>query len=211
MHAKILAAAEALWRYHCIYDPLEPSDIIVGLGSYDLRVADRCVDLFRDGFAPRLLFTGNHGHWTRDRFDEPEARIFTDRAMALGIPSRAIEVEERATNVGENITHSAAIAGARASAILVTKPQTQRRCLATARKQWPQAQTRVTAPMHGFTQQPTADFGLRHLICEMVGDLKRIRIYPDAGFQIPQQIPPDVAAAYDLLVAAGYTDHLQTP
>jgi len=208
MDTKVLTAAETLWRYHCIYDPLEPSDIIVGLGSYDLRVADRSVELFREGLAQRLLFTGHRGHWTRDRFDAPEARIFADRAMALGIPARAIEIEDRATNIGENIAYSAAIAGERTSAILVTKPQTQRRCLATAKKQWPEAETRVTAPMHGFAQQPTADFGLRHLICEMVGDLKRIRIYPEAGFQTPQTEPAEVAAAYDLLVAAGYTDHL---
>ena len=42
----------------------------------------------------------------------------------------------------------------------------------------------------------------------MVGDLQRIKIYPDKGFQIPQEIPEDVWAAYEALVSAGYDQHL---
>jgi hypothetical protein len=42
----ILVAAEQLWSYHSIYDPPRPVDLIVGLGSYDLRVADRCAELY---------------------------------------------------------------------------------------------------------------------------------------------------------------------
>ena len=46
----ILAAAEQLWSYHSIYNPPRPVDLIVGLGSYDVRVADRydepCVKLW---------------------------------------------------------------------------------------------------------------------------------------------------------------------
>ena len=45
----------------------------------------------------------------------------------------------------------------------------------------------------------------------MVGDLQRIRLYPEKGFQIPQEIPDDVAAAFDRLVAAGYDRHLVRP
>ncbi len=204
----IASAAEALWRYHCIYDALAPSDVIVGLGSYDLRVAERCADLFHSGLAPKILFTGRSGHWTRDRFDRTEASVFARRAAERGVPADAILLEERATNIGENITHAARIVGADASAILVTKPQTQRRCFATAKKQWPEAATLVTAPLHGFAEQILPDFDERHLICEMVGDLKRILDYPDAGFQIPQQVPQPVMDAYRYLVTQGYTAHL---
>jgi hypothetical protein len=42
----ILIAAEQLWSYHSIYGPTRPVDLIVGLGSYDLRVADRCAELY---------------------------------------------------------------------------------------------------------------------------------------------------------------------
>ncbi len=208
MKPDVLSAAETLWRYHCIYDTPQPADFIIGLGSYDLRVADRCVDLYRQGLAPRVLFTGRHGHWTRDRFAASEARVFADRAISLGIPATAIELEERATNIGENIAFSAAITGTEATTILVTKPQTQRRCHATVKKRRPWAAGSVTAPLHDLAEQPTEMFPMRHLISEMVGDLHRIRIYPEAGFQIPQDIPDDVAAAFELLVERGFTAHL---
>ncbi len=75
MDPETTAAAKTLWHYHCIYDDPAPSDVIVGLGSYDLRVVDRCAELFHLGVAPKLLFTGHRGHWTRDRFDTSEARV----------------------------------------------------------------------------------------------------------------------------------------
>jgi len=205
---QITAAAETLWRYHCIYDSPVPSDIIIGLGSYDLRVADRCAELYYAGVAPRILFTGHSGHWTRGRLERTEASQFAQQAMALGVPDEAIVLEERATNIGENITFAARMVGSDASAILVTKPQTQRRCFATARKQWPDASATVTAPLHGYSDQPTPDYDERHLICEMVGDLKRILTYPDAGFQIRQEVPTTVMDAYRLLIEQGYTAHM---
>jgi hypothetical protein len=43
-----------------------------------------------------------------------------------------------------------------------------------------------------------------------VGDLQRIKHYaaPPTDFQIPQDIPNDVWAAFELLVKAGYTQNL---
>jgi uncharacterized SAM-binding protein YcdF (DUF218 family) len=204
----IMDAAETLWRYHAVQDTLEPCDAIVGLGSYDLRVADRCAALLLAGYAPRLVFTGAHGHWTRGRFAGSEAAAFAERAAALGVPPEAILLEEQATNIGENIRFSATMLPGCRRVILVTKPQTRRRCLATARMQWPDAETIVTAPLHAFHEQPIAGHGMDDLISEMVGDIDRIRRYPQAGFQIPQDEPGEVAAAYDLLVAAGYTGHI---
>jgi len=51
--------------------------------------------------------------------------------------------------------------------------------------------------------------GIReNLIHEMVGDIQRIKIYPDLGFQIPQDIPDDVWIAYEQLVIRSYDKHL---
>ncbi|HWI60139.1 MAG TPA: YdcF family protein, partial [Bacillota bacterium] len=45
------------------------------------------------------------------------------------------------------------------------------------------------------------------------GDLQRILIYPERGFMIPQEVPANVREAFDVLVAAGYRQHLlpETP
>jgi hypothetical protein len=42
----------------------------------------------------------------------------------------------------------------------------------------------------------------------MVGDLQRIKLYPAKGFQIYQDIPADVWAAFEELVEAGYNQRL---
>ena len=42
----------------------------------------------------------------------------------------------------------------------------------------------------------------------MVGDLQRVKLYAEKGFQIPQDIPADVWDAYEALVAAGYDTRL---
>ncbi len=207
--ADIRAAAEILWRYHCIYDPLIDCDAIIGLGSYDLRVADRCAELLRQGYARQIIFTGASGNWTRGLYSGSEAAAFADRAVECGISRDAIVLEETATNIGENIACSARILGVSdCSVILVTKPQTQRRCHATAKKQWPAALTMTTAPQHGFCEQPAGGFGIDHLINEMVGDIHRILTYPDAGFQIEQDVPGDVLEAYGKLKSAGFVHHL---
>ena len=69
-------AAWALWRFHCVYDEPCPADVIIGLGFYDTRVADRCAAMFHDGLAPRIVFTGASGNWTKRLFPAGEARAF---------------------------------------------------------------------------------------------------------------------------------------
>ena len=44
----------------------------------------------------------------------------------------------------------------------------------------------------------------------MVGDLQRIRVYAEKGFQIPQEIPDDVWDAFEELVTRGFHDRLVT-
>ena len=45
----------------------------------------------------------------------------------------------------------------------------------------------------------------------MVGDLQRVKLYAEKGFQIPQEIPADVWEAFEALVAAGYDSRLVRP
>lgn len=103
MKSSILTAAKVLWDYHCIYDPLEGADIIIGLGSYDPRVAERASDLYLEGLAPWLIFTGRSGRGTDKLYKASEAEAFAEIAIRRGVPERAIIIEPNATNIGENI------------------------------------------------------------------------------------------------------------
>jgi uncharacterized SAM-binding protein YcdF (DUF218 family) len=205
----VLEASRTLWNFHLIYNKLSPADLIVGLGSYDLRVADHCARLLGEGFADRILFTGKSGNWTGGLYQTSEAEAFATRAMELGVSTEAILIEPKATNIGENIRYARNIAGdAVKRIIIVTKPQTQRRAFATVRAQWPNVEAMVTAPPTSFEQQPTNAYPLDNFINEMVGDVQRLIDYPAKGYQIPQSIPAHVADAFDFLVKAGYHNHL---
>lgn len=202
-------AARTLFDYHRIDDPLVPSDAIIGLGSYDLRVAERCAEFFHAGIAPTIVLTGKAGHWTSGLFDGSEAEAFAKVCVAAGVPESAILIEPEATNIGENIRFSAALLGAEVRrVVLVTKPQTQRRVRAAVDRQWPQVEALVTAPVTAFEDQPTENHSLDMLIHEMVGDLQRILDYPAKGFAVAQHVPDEVLDAWRFLVAEGFDRHL---
>jgi uncharacterized SAM-binding protein YcdF (DUF218 family) len=205
----VLQAARTLWDFHLIYDELSKADLIIGLGSYDLRVVDRCAELFHQDLARRVLFTGKSGNWTGGLYNGTEAEAFAARAKELGVPDDAILIEPRATNIGENIRFSRAMVGNETHRIIIaTKPQTQRRAYATVRAQWPDVEALVTAPPTRFEDQPTEAYPLANFIHEMVGDVQRMIDYPAKGFQIAQSIPAAVGDAFDFLVKEGYHHHL---
>ncbi|MBY5932050.1 YdcF family protein [Tateyamaria omphalii] len=205
---EVREAALILWEFHCVYDDLSPADAIVGLGSYDLRVAERCADLFHQGYAERIVFTGAVGNWTDTLFQASEAEAFGEAAVAAGVPDEAIVLETHATNIGENVCFSEQLLPSARRVILVTKPQTQMRCHATVRKQWPGVQALVTAPLTPFEDQPLPHHDARALICEMVGDVERMGAYAKQGFQIEVEVPDAVRRACDVLVDTGFVDHL---
>lgn len=204
----MLARARILWDFHAVGCLLQKADVIVGLGSYDLRVADRCAELWFEKFAPRLLFTGAAGNWTRDKYESSEAAAFAARAKAQGVPESAIELEEHATNIGENIAFARAQMRGVERVIWVTKPQTRRRVAVTLAAQWPQIASMVTAPRHDFLDQPVADHPYNALVSEMVGDVWRLVAYAEKGFSVSQSVPIAVREAFDDLVAAGFVAHL---
>ena len=106
MNLHIDQLAQAIWNYHHLHHPLQPSDLILALGSNDTRVADYAADLYLQGFAPLLMFSGNVGALTKDHFTKPEAEVFADIARQKGVPDEAILLEPESTNTGENIDFS---------------------------------------------------------------------------------------------------------
>lgn len=207
-----LALARTLWDYHHMDHEPAPSDCILALGSHDLRVAERAAELYLQGYAPLLILSGGLGNLTQGIWDRPEADRFADLARRMGVPESALLVENRSTNTGENIRFTGELLAARGLApetfLVVQKPYMERRSYATFRRHWPGKDLRVTSPQIRFDDYPTAEIPLEQVIHVMVGDLQRIRIYPEKGFQIPQAIPDPVWRAYERLVALGFTGHL---
>jgi uncharacterized SAM-binding protein YcdF (DUF218 family) len=204
--------ARKIWDYHHLNHKLEKSDVILALGSNDLRVADYAAELYLRGWAPLLLFSGNAGALTRERFNRPEAEIFAEIALRKGVPESAMLIEAESTNTGENVVFSRRLLESKGtdpgSLILVQKPYMERRAYATFMNFWPGMRVIVASPSIPFSEYPTEDLPRDLVINIMVGDLQRIRIYPGRGFQIEQEIPEDVWRAFEKLVEMGYNKHL---
>lgn len=197
--------AKIIWDYMLMHQELEKADFIFVLGSNDLRVADRAAEIFKEGWAPLIVCSGANGKMSD--FTEPEAEIFSERMINLGIPKEVIILESNSMNTGENVLFTKRFLkedGISVKKIIaVQKPYMERRTFATIRKQWPEVECMVTSPRLSYEEY---FLGLEkdRFISTMVGDLIRIKEYPKLGFQIEQEIPEDVWQAGQELIKLGY-------
>jgi len=210
------ALAEKIWRYHLMNHQLKKADAILVLCSHDMRVAETGARLFLEGWAPLLVFSGGLGTITREMWSEPEADQFAKIARDMGVPEAKILIENRSTNTGENIAFTKILLTEKEinpeTFILVQKPYMERRSYATFRKLWPEKEVLVTSPNVGFDeyldQYANSELTGDDVISIMVGDLQRIKVYSEKGFQIHQEIPDEVWSAYEELLGAGFTKRL---
>jgi uncharacterized SAM-binding protein YcdF (DUF218 family) len=175
--------AQIIWDYMRFEQPLKKADVIIGLGSTDIRTAEWCAKLYHDGYAPYILFTGARGRMTREAFTENEADVYAERAIELDVPESVILKESRTTNTGENIIYSHRLLqemGLSAkSLIIVTKPYMLRRAYATFMKQWPdetKPDIQCSAIDVSFAEYCEDEmYPFDYVTNVMVGDLQRIR------------------------------------
>ena len=141
----------------------------------------------------------------------PEAEVFAAIAGEREVPRGHMLVESRSTDAGENVSVHAAACWPSAASICGASSSCrsrslERRTFATFKKVWPEPAIAVTSP------QVTMDDYLRaysneslspaDVVSIMVGDLQRIGVYAERGFQVPQEIPDDVWRAYEELRGA---------
>ena len=216
MDDRLRVLVEKIWDYHHLDHQLSPSDAILVLCSHDTAVAACGAELFLQGWAPLLIFSGGLGAITRHLWREPEADQFARIAVGMGVPEDRILIENQSTNTGENVLFTKRLLAEKGldpqTFIVVQKPYMERRSYATFSKVWPEKPVRVTSPRLSLDEYLRAcshgALSQADVISIMVGDLQRIRLYPDKGFQIPQVIPDDVWRAYEELVRAGYDKYL---
>jgi uncharacterized SAM-binding protein YcdF (DUF218 family) len=79
------------------------------------RRAELALDLFRDGHAPRVVFTGGVG-----QHGPSEASVAAAHAVERGLPAHALLLEERSTSTRQNAEHAARLLGPGARVLVVT-------------------------------------------------------------------------------------------
>ncbi|RXJ71578.1 hypothetical protein CS022_20440 [Veronia nyctiphanis] len=210
MNAEYFQDILTIWQYHQLEHQPSKCDCIIAMGSNDLRVADRAAELYLNGIAPLVVVSGGFGRFTEHYFEQPEADLFSEVLFEHGVPESAVLIENHSTNTGENVRYSWEILKGSGHipdrVLLVHKPYMERRAYSTFLKQWPQyaEEVKVTSPKIDFLDFITDEFPIDNLVDAMLGDLLRIRDYPERGFQIEQVIPENVWQSYRRLVALAF-------
>lgn len=216
MDQETFALAETIWNYHLMKHQVAKADAILVLCSHDERVAERGAQLFLEGWAPLIIFSGGQGAITKTLWDEPEAERFARIAIGMNVPRESILTETNSTNTGENVQFTRKLLEEKGidpqKFIVVQKPYMERRSFAVFRRYWPEKEVVVTSPQVSFRDY-LAEYSHRSLsaadvIGIMVGDLQRIKLYPTLGYQIAQDIPDEVWSAFERLVRAGFDKYL---
>lgn len=208
--------AKILWNYHKLNQEVKKSDIILGFGSHDLNVAQRCAKLFLEGYGDKIIFTGGFGRITKSLWDMTEAEKFAQIAIEMEVPKNKIIIENKASNTGENINKTKNLLNKLnlypRSFLIVDKPYRERRTFATLKKQWSEIDFTITSPQYSYEEYcefySFGEISKDEFISIMVGDLQRIDLYGKNGFQIEQEIPNEVWNAYIKLIELGYNSHL---
>lgn len=201
-----------LWNYMKMNHKLEKSDLIMVMGSNDIRVAKWGAKLLLDGYAPLLLYSGGLGKITKNIFSKPEAILFSKIAVRLGVPKKKILIEDKSTNTGENVHFSKELLESKGiypkRIILVQSPYMERRAYATFKKVWSEPELILTSPLIPYEEYPNKIMTKRKMINVIVGDFQRVIEYPKKGFQIKQKISREAMLAYQQLVDLGYNQAL---
>lgn len=214
MDQTVYQHVQTLWDYMHMHMKLEKADFIVGFGCYNDEIALRAAELYHQGYAPKILFTGGLGRNTKEMWSESEAERFTRVAVAAGVPKNAILLETQSTNTGENILFTRQMLSKLNvhQIIGVHKPFMERRLHAAMGIYWPEIKCIVTSPqlsieeyIHLSTLQGLDE---KRVIEILVGDFQRIDVYAKCGFQTHQEIPQSVWESFHVLVDLGYTSDL---
>lgn len=207
---------QILWDYLGMHQAPEKADCIVGFGNFNTNIARRAAELYCQGYAPKVLFTGGLGRNTAGLLPEPEAVRFARVAMACGVPEADILLEPDSTNTAENILFTRQLLEERGiphSHILgVHQPFMERRIFAAMGVYWPEPRFTVTSPQVTIPEylEDAKKQGVTEntAVSVIVGDFQRMDLYAKKGYQIPQEIPEEAWAAFRQLVALGYDKQL---
>ena len=211
-----LQPLQVIWDYLNLHQQPQKADCIVGFGNFNTDIAKRAAELYHQGYAPKILFTGGLGRNTAGLMTEPEAVKFAKAAVACGVPEKDILIEDKSTNTKENIEFTRNLLvreGLPHQSILgVHQPFMERRITAAMGVYWPELTFFVTSPQVTIPEYLAAarrqGISENASISVIVGDFQRMDLYAKLGYQLPQEIPQEAWDAFHQLVAMGYDKQL---
>ncbi len=121
----VVAVLVGIGHWLDVSDPLAKADAIVAISGDTGARAETAIALWKQGYAPLLIFSGG----SSDPQSVASAELMKRAAVAAGVPADAIAVEGASATTEENAERVAELMKSRGlvSAILVTSPYHQRR------------------------------------------------------------------------------------
>jgi uncharacterized SAM-binding protein YcdF (DUF218 family) len=215
MNEEALTQARVIWNYLQLRHRPIPADVIIALGTNDLRVAKFAARMYRQGFGRRVVFTGGIAHQNdllSTGWERPEAEMFAEAAEKEGVPRDRMLLETRATNTAENIRFARLLIEDHGvevrNVVLVVKPFMQRRTWASMVVEWPEMPASVASQEMTLDEYFTDELTPERVTNIMMGDLQRIWVYSRRQWAAPQVVPGEVRTAFDRLVQLGFTKQL---
>ena len=216
VHKEALEPLQVIWDYLCLNEKPRKADVIVGFGNFNEDIPRRAAELYLQGYAPKILFTGGLGRNTVGLLPESEADRFARVAIGCGVPDEAIIREDKSTNTAENIIFTRKLLedlNVPHDHILgVHQPFMERRITAAMGVYWPELNFSVTSPQVTIPEYLEAARGQgiteNASISVIVGDFQRMKLYADKGWQTYQEIPQYAWDAFYRLVELGYDKQL---
>jgi hypothetical protein len=195
---QVRQALETLIPFLAITDDIPSADLMVVLGSNYMDVPNHAAQLYKQGYASQLLFSGKRGRLSEGIPEHlTEAEFFRDLALRAGVPPSAILLETKSTNMLQNIQFTIEPVSKHGRVMLVTQPVLQRRAWATAQKWWPSQTAIVNCPPPWRPTFQTAGWSeLLGLARLAVGEIERLPEYGKKGDLAPQIITLAVFEAY---------------
>ena len=217
INKEIVQALEEIWNYMKLDMKTEKADLIIGCGCLNLEIPVKCADLLKENYAQNILFSGGLGKLTTDKFQKTEAEIFKDIAIEKGIEPRKIYLEKESTNTGDNFSFSLKIIEKYKiksdKIIIVHNNLSQRRTLSAAKARIKNKEISVTSPNKTFSQfierlNSITEEEQYNIISVIVGDIQRLIIFPQLGWQTENEVPETIIADYYKLKNLGYNKYI---
>lgn len=206
-----------IWNYMKLNQPLEKCDLIIGCGCSDLNIPIKCANLLKQGYGSKILFAGGLGKQTEGFFEKTEAEIYKDIAMQNGIRPDDIIIETKSSNTGDNFRFAEEILNNQGikydKVAIVHRSFDERRTLSCAQSILKNKHLIITSPDITFDEffdtldnKPYQD--IISEISVIVGDIQRIIIYPQFGWQLENYVPEKIKKDYFYLKDLGFSKYI---
>lgn len=102
---QIVEPAIKLYQYLSQEDKPEPADIILAFGAKTPARAEKAIELYKKGLAPKILFSGRGASFV-DNVTETEADNYAGIAREAGVDESALILEREAITLPDNVRRS---------------------------------------------------------------------------------------------------------